>query len=43
MDLVKMQDAAKKASEVMKLLGHSDRLMILCELKAGEQSVGQLT
>ena len=43
MDLIKMQAAAQKASEVMKLLGHSDRLMILCELKAGEQSVGQLT
>ncbi len=43
MDLTKMQDAAKKASEIMKLLGHADRLMILCELKTGEQSVGQLT
>lgn len=43
MDLDKMQDAAKRASELMKLLGHADRLMILCELKTGEQSVGQLT
>ncbi|MFT7132786.1 MAG: DNA-binding transcriptional ArsR family regulator [Cyclobacteriaceae bacterium] len=43
MNLDKMQEAAQKASELMKLLGHPDRLMILCELKSGEQSVGQLT
>jgi DNA-binding transcriptional ArsR family regulator len=42
MDLVKMQDSAKTASDLLKLLGHPDRLMILCQLKTGEQSVGQL-
>ena len=43
MDLDKMQESAKTASELLKLLGHPDRLMVLCQLKAGEQSVGQLS
>ena len=42
MDLEKMQESAKTASELLKLLGHPDRLMILCQLKMGEQSVSQL-
>ena len=42
MDLAKMQESAKTASDLLKLLGHPDRLMILCQLKTGEQSVGQL-
>ncbi len=37
-----MQSSAKTASDLLKLLGHPDRLMILCQLKTGEQSVGQL-
>lgn len=34
--------AAGKASELMKTLGHRDRLMILCHLVSGEKSVGEL-
>ncbi len=43
MDLQLMQENATRASELMKLLGHPHRLMILCELNQGERSVGQLT
>ena len=42
MDLEKMQESAKVATDMLKLLGHPDRLMVLCQLKTGEQSVGQL-
>ena len=38
-----MAASAQKASDMMKLLGHPHRLMILCELKMGEQSVGELS
>ena len=37
-----MQASAKTATDLLKLLGHPDRLMVLCQLKGGEQSVGQL-
>lgn len=43
MDLELMQTNATKASELMKLLGHPHRLMILCELNQGECSVGELS
>lgn len=43
MDLDKMQESAERASNLMKLLGHKDRLMMLCELKVGEKSVGGLS
>ena len=43
MDLEKMQTSARTASELLKLLGHADRLMVLCQLKLGEQSVGELS
>lgn len=42
MDLDKMRESARTATDMLKLLGHPDRLMILCQLKAGEHSVGQL-
>lgn len=42
MDLDKMQRSAKTATNLLKLLGHPDRLMVLCQLKTGEQSVSQL-
>ena len=35
--------AAAQASELMKTLGHKDRLMVLCHLVEGEKSVGELT
>ncbi|MBT4160291.1 MAG: winged helix-turn-helix transcriptional regulator [Gammaproteobacteria bacterium] len=43
MDLETMQASAQRASDMMKLLGHPHRLMILCELKMGEKSVGELS
>ena len=42
MDLEKMHDSAASVSDLLKLLGHPDRLMVLCQLKFGEQSVGEL-
>ncbi len=42
MDLELMQENAARASEMMKLLGHPHRLMILCELNQGECSVTEL-
>ena len=43
MDLDRMQESAKTATDLLKLLGHPDRLMVLCQLKMGEQSVGELS
>lgn len=43
MDLDKMQNSARIASDLLKLMGHPDRLMVLCQLKAGEKSVGELS
>ena len=37
-----MQENASRASDLMKLLSHPHRLMILCELNQGERSVGEL-
>ena len=41
-DPLRMASAAARASELMKTLGHKDRLMVLCHLSTGEKSVGQL-
>ena len=41
-DAVSMAVAAGQASELMKTLGHKDRLMVLCHLSSGEKSVGEL-
>lgn len=41
-DPQRMAAAADKASELMKTLGHKDRLMVLCHLNSGEKSVGEL-
>jgi len=38
----RMATAAQKASDLMKTLGHKDRLMVLCHLTNGEKSVGEL-
>ena len=38
----RMAAAASQASELMKTLGHKDRLMVLCHLTSGEKSVGEL-
>jgi DNA-binding transcriptional ArsR family regulator len=37
-----MAVAASRASELMRTLGHKDRLMVLCHLISGEKSVGEL-
>ena len=37
-----MAAAAGNASELMKTLGHKDRLMVLCHLTTGEKSVTEL-
>ena len=37
-----LRDAAEQACALMKVLGNSDRLMLLCELAQGERSVSQL-
>lgn len=42
-DLEQMQQAADQASVLMKTLGHSGRLMVLCQLATGEKSVGELS
>lgn len=42
-DLRQMTAAADKASALMKTLGHKGRLMVLCQLASGEQSVGSLS
>ena len=41
-DLEQMAESAVRASQLMKTLGHKDRLMILCQLADGEKSVGQI-
>jgi ArsR family transcriptional regulator len=41
-DPKRMAIAAGKACELMKPLGHRDRLMVLCHLSSGEKSVGEL-
>ena len=38
-----MHESAADVSDLLKLLGHPDRLMVLCQLKLGEQSVGELS
>ena len=41
-DANQMAKAAQQASDLMKTLGHKDRLMVLCHLSSGEKSVGEL-
>ena len=41
-DSKQMARSAGRASNLMKTLGHKDRLMILCHLADGEKSVGQI-
>ncbi len=41
-DPVRMAEQARKASEFLKALAHESRLLILCDLLAGEKSVGEL-
>jgi ArsR family transcriptional regulator len=41
-DLSDLNDSAESASELLKTLSHSGRLMILCNLADGEKSVSEL-
>ncbi len=43
MDLELMHANASRASDLMKLLGHPHRLMILCQLSQGECAVSELS
>ena len=41
-DMRAMRGAAAQASALMKALSNPDRLLLLCQLSQGEQSVGEL-
>jgi DNA-binding transcriptional ArsR family regulator len=41
-DVDRMGEHAREASEFLKALAHETRLMILCDLLRGEKSVGEL-
>ena len=41
-DLDRMAENAREASEFLKALAHESRLLILCNLLGGERSVGEL-
>ena len=41
-DLKAMSRKAEEAADLMRALSHSARLRVLCELVAGERSVGEL-
>jgi len=42
MDIESMREHAGDAAQLMKALANENRLMLLCTLSEGEQSVGQL-
>ena len=42
LDLKRMGESAREASEFLKALAHESRLLILCNLLGGEKSVGEL-
>jgi DNA-binding transcriptional ArsR family regulator len=41
-DVDRMAERAREATEFLKALAHESRLLILCELLRGERSVGEL-
>jgi DNA-binding transcriptional ArsR family regulator len=41
-DVGRMAERAREASEFLKALAHESRLLILCDLLRGERSVGEL-
>jgi DNA-binding transcriptional ArsR family regulator len=41
-DMIAMRRHAGKAAELMRALSHEARLMVLCELVAGERTAGEL-
>lgn len=42
MNLAEMQESAIEAAELLKVMAHPERLMVLCQLTQGEVGVGQL-
>ena len=42
MDMDQMQAAAAAASGLLRVLSNENRLLLMCQLSQGEQSVGQL-
>lgn len=42
MDIRKMRAAAEEATGLLRALGNSDRLLLLCQLGRGERSVSEL-
>ena len=42
MDLVQMQTNAVEAADMLKVMAHPERLMVLCQLTQGEVGVGAL-
>lgn len=42
LDLIAMESAADRASDLLRALGNRHRLLILCRLTDGERSVGDL-
>jgi len=41
-NLTQMQNSATEASELLKVMAHPERLMVLCQLTQGEVGVGEL-
>ena len=41
-DSRRMEPLVNEATNLLKSLGHPDRLMICCQLRGGEMSVGEL-
>ncbi len=42
MNLTQMEATAERVSDLMKVLSHRNRLLVLCQLAEGEKSVGEL-
>ena len=42
LDIDILRDSADQACNLMKVLANADRLLLLCQLSAGEKSVGEL-
>lgn len=41
-DIAQMRDAARQATNILRLLANEDRLLLLCQLTHGERSVSEL-
>ncbi|WP_367989871.1 metalloregulator ArsR/SmtB family transcription factor [Vibrio sp. NTOU-M3] len=42
MDIAEMQSNATEAADLLRIMAHPDRLMVLCQLTQGEVGVGAL-